>query len=234
MRCGVSLLLAGLVVGAGAGALRAAPPASSNFNVNDQGWSVVTVDTGTSGFPTATTGGATYNATGGNPGGFISILDPDSFDTFFRAPAAYQGNLLAALNGTLQFDTITDQIADYNGADVVIKGNGTVLIYDIAPLATANWSTVALTIAPGANWHLNTLGGPTATLSDFQNALANVSEFWITAEYHNGVSETTGLDNVSLNAPSVAPEPSSAALTLLGLAAGLGLCGRRRRLPAHQ
>ena len=77
---------------------------------------------------------------------------------------------------------------------------------------------MSVTLAPNANWHLNTQAGPLAALTDFQNAFANVSDFWITAEFHNGVTETSGLDNVILN--SAVPEPGSLVLLLSGLGAG--------------
>jgi hypothetical protein len=202
--------------------LSASAWAASTFDADSQGWSIVTADITQAGIPTQTTGAVTFHATGGHPDGYVSITDPDSFDTFFRAPAAFTGDQSAALGGTLSFDTITDAARDYNGADVVIKGNGKVLVYDIAPTADSNWSNVTLTIAPSANWRLNALNGPAATVADFQSALANVSELWITAEYHAGV-ETTGLDNVAL---STVPEPAAVSAAL-GFAAAIGV--RRRR-----
>jgi hypothetical protein len=156
----------------------------------------------------------------------VSITDPDNFDTFFRAPVAFLGNQSAALGGTLSFDTITDTGLDYNGADVVIKGNGKVLVYDVAPTTGANWSSVTLTVSPSANWRLNTLNGAAANVADFQSVLANVSELWITAEYHAG-TETTGLDNVALSA---VPEPKAMSSALC--CAGVAMIFRRRHVRA--
>lgn len=203
------------------GAAGAATIAASSFGAGNEGWAGVTADPSVAGFPLMTNQSVTFNATGGNPGGFISITDPDGFDTLFSAPSAFLGDLTAALNGTLQYDTITDQSVDYNGGDVVIKGNGVTLVYDIPPPASASWSTVSVMLAPNASWHVSTPGGALATLADFQSVLPNVSSFWITAEYHFGATETTGLDNVMLSTAAdvgAVPEPGSILL------AGLGLC----------
>jgi Laminin B (Domain IV) len=196
---------------------------TSGFDNDNGGWTGVTADIATSGVPVQTTPALTFHTAGGHPGGFVSMTDPDVFDMFFRAPASFLGNQSNALGGTLNFDTITDLSLDYNGADVVIKGNGTVLVYDIAPTTGNQWSTISVSLSPSANWRLNTLGGPAASVADFQNALSNVSELWITAEYHAGVAETTGLDNVTLTS---VPEPATLAPALWCI--GAALTSRRR------
>lgn len=184
----------------------------STFDTDAQGWTTLTADSATAGLPVQVTAAAVFQPTGGNPGGFISFLDPDGFDSLFRAPASFLGNQTSVLGGSLSFDTITDQAIDYNGPDVVIKGNGTVLVYDVAPpVGTGIWSHVSVSLAPSANWHLNSSGGPAANLADFQSALGAVSELWVTAEYHNGTTEITGLDNVTLTA---IPEPGAMLLTM--------------------
>src|SRR3954447_2919589 len=190
---------------------------TTSFDSDSAGWSGLTADIATAGIPMQTSSALTFHATGGNPGGFGSVTDPDAFDTFFRAPASFLGNQSAAQGGTLRFDTITDLAPDYNGPDVIIKGNATVLVYDVAPTATSQWNSVSVPLAPGAGWHLNSASGAVATATDFQNALGNVTELWITAEYHGGLGETTGLDNVALTA---VPEPAAAVIALGCIAVG--------------
>jgi hypothetical protein len=196
---------------------------TSSFDTDNGGWTGVTADIATSGIPLQTTPALAFHATGGHPGGYASMTDPDAFDMFFRAPANFLGDQSAAVGGTLQFDTITDLSRDYNGADVVIKGNGKVLVYDIAPTAGTDWSSVSVALLPSANWRLNTLNGPAAGIADFQAVLANVSELWITAEYHAGVAETTGLDNVSV---TTVPEPALG--SLVSGCIGVASLARRR------
>ncbi|MBI4906556.1 MAG: hypothetical protein HY820_23205 [Acidobacteria bacterium] len=55
-----------------------------------------------------------------------------------------------------------------------------------------------------------------------QTAFANVTDFWITSEFTNGVVETTGLDNVSLQSVDTSIlEPGLGIVAgLIGLAVG--------------
>jgi len=204
--------------------------ASSVFTANSESWTALTADSATTGLPVVQNLALTFNATGGIPGGYVSVADEDNADTFFVAPVAFSGNLSAAINGSLVYNSITDQTADYAGPLVVIKGNGVTLVYQTGtqPAGVNVWNSVSVPLGPNANWHIGTGGGSLATLSDFQTALANVSAFWITAETHNGVSETTGLDSVTLSSTdSTVPEPSTAFYLGSGLLAAAALLRRR-------
>jgi hypothetical protein len=226
MRYLLVVLTALAVIPASAGVI-----ASSSFTSNAESWTGVTANPGSS-FDIVLTPAVAYHSTGGNPGGYIALLDPDGNDTMFSAPSPFLGNLSSILNGSISYSTITDQTPDYSGALVVIKGGGLVLVYFTGsqPAVQGQWAAVTVPVAPGANWHLRSTGGSVAALSDFQTALANVTSLYITAENHNGTTETTGLDTVALNAPDIGtPEPSSMMLTAGGLALATALSSRRRR-----
>jgi hypothetical protein len=201
--------------------------ASSLFNVDAESWTGVTADPFTAGYPQALSLSVTYNAAGGNPGGHIGLLDGDGNDTFFAAPAAYRGNISAAIGGTLQFDMQYRDTLDYNGYDLVIKGGGLVLRYDgpIPPVTPTSWTTITYSLAPGAGWTVD--GAGAATLADFQTVFGSTTDFWITSEFTNGVVETALLDNVILTgADAQAPEPSTWSMLALG---GLALAARAIR-----
>lgn len=194
--------------------LGAAILASSQFDSGPQGWAALTADDAQANLPASTIVPLTFNATGGNPGGYITAADTNNLTTYFAAPAAFRGNLLAALNGTISFDMRYTGTVNFDFYDVVIKGGGLVLRFDapLPPIGPNGWTTLQYAIGPGAGW--TTSAGGAATLADFQTALANVTDFWILGEYTTGIVETADLDNVTL---SSIPEPSG--LAALGLAA---------------
>jgi hypothetical protein len=206
--------------------LNAGVIASNTFDAGVEGWSAVAADPGSAAYNLVSTSPAVFQPAGGNPGGYAETDDLDTNDTLFRAPAAYLGNLLAAIGGSLTYDLLYNGALDYNSNDLVIKGGGAVLTYNRAiPALSANtWTSLAVTLAPGAGWSNHATGNP-ATLADFETVFANVTDFWILAEFTNGVVETAGIDNVVLN--DAVPEPSTALLMAAGMA--LLAIGARRR-----
>lgn len=215
----------------------ATPLTWTTFELNGEGWGGITADSALAGFPMVLDSlSLQWHPSGGSDGGgYISLADADVFNTMFRAPGSMLGNIGAALGGTLRFDTKTDASPDYSGPVVAIQGGGVTLIYKVAQPATGEWSTVEVGLAPGANWHLETESGAMPTAADFLRVFGNASAFWISAENHGGVAETTSLDNVVLSAaaaPGVSasvaavPEPSTTILMVLGLG---GLVAYKRR-----
>ncbi len=202
--------------------------ASSNFSSNSEGWLALTADEAAAGIsPVLTNLAVTFHSNGGNPGGDISILDPDTNTTFFQAPVSYLSGLAGAYNGTFSFDIKTSTTPDYFGSLLVLKGGGLTLVYTPTsqPVGT-QWSTIDIALAPGANWHVGQPGGAQASAADFHTALHNATALWIGAETTTGLVETVSLDNVALCAPASVPEPSTWAL--VGTA-GLLLAFKRRK-----
>ena len=167
--------------------------------------------------------GPAYVAVGGNPGGYITTTDAGAGSiAYFVAPAKFLGNQSAALGGTLTFDlrqSITgSQFVDQNPF-VRIAGNGVVLSLLANVHPGSIFTSYSVTLTPSAGW---TSAGLPASLAQMQNALANVTDLRIRAEYAFLVGDVDDLDNVVLNST---PEPSTALL----LAAGCGLLLLRRR-----
>lgn len=170
-----------------------------------------------------------WQASGGNPGGYVEASDVGGGRVWvFQAPAAYRGNQLAALGGSLSFDlkvtTIAFPMANEWG-DVKIGGSGLELVIDAGPSPGLGWTPYSVTLAPGG-WRLGHAAGPLATAADFATVLANVEFLRIRGEY-SAVLDHGGLDNVVLTTAAV-PEPATVLLWLSGLAA-LGGVRRRRR-----
>lgn len=186
---------------------RAVAAITSDFTSGADGWDVISTDAYNVGTTLGVnvTAPATHVPSGGSPGGYITAFDLDHDDTMFRAPSSFLGDLSAYLDGVLSYARLNPTTAlDYNGVDVVLKGNGVVLTYN-APIPTTNgvWEAQSVTLAPGAGWLLGSYNsGIAATLSDFQTALADVTVLAIGAAFTVGVLETTGLDSFRLSTGS--------------------------------
>src|SRR5690242_410409 len=77
----------------------------STFDTGDEGWRVVSFENlTTDNFSIKATYTPTFNASGGNPGGFISTTDQDDGDLTFSAPAKFLGNVGGATG--LSYDLI--------------------------------------------------------------------------------------------------------------------------------
>lgn len=205
--------------------------ASSTFDSNAQGWVGRDLNLGVSPpYPVVSTYSLTWSATGGNPGGHVSIVDPSGFWIYFSAPAAYLGNQSAAYGGSLSFDiaATTSGLPNFNDPDVILVGpGGLTLVYDVPftppPSTTVNWSSFTVNLNE-TNWRVGTLTGPLATQAQMQTVLGSLSALYIRAEYFVGLAETGYLDNVILRAGFI-PEPASWILLLLG--SGVCLAARR-------
>ena len=214
--------LSGWLVIAGIGLLAARPAEavtiiSSTFDVNDEGW---TSDPGEA--------AVTYEATGGNPGGFLRLQDTGPTSYVAYPPAKFKGNLLAYDGGMLTyqvrdlFRSEPPSFVDSGFGRVQLNGGGSNATFDYvhfppipAPLnpSFSEWTTYFVPMTPEA-WH--------TTPENWQTVLSDVTIFHVTLNL-----EDIGLDNFQL-AP--VPEPSSLLLLgsgLLGLV-GIGLQRRKR------
>ena len=202
--------------------------ATSNFNSTTEGW-LVQGDVA---------GPVTWVPTGGDPGGYISVVDSVVGGVmYFVAPAAYLGNQSSAYGTALTFDLMQNyspdapnQFADNNG-DVLLQSSGLTLAYRL-PTNPANeaWTSYSVSLTTGS-WYVGDLNGALATETQMQSVLSGLTGLQIRAEYQTG-PDTDGLDSVALNvAQGTTPIPAALPLFGSGLAE-LGLLARRRKKKA--
>lgn len=179
-------------------------------------------DDGAQGWTTVAGGAPTWRASGGNGAGFLEVADITDEDFLLVAPAAVLGNWSAMLGGKLFFEArnINGEAPDWAPFGEVTLSNGlTSVVLDIAaanqPAVNAGWTRYAVDLTP-ALWG-----------AGLASVLGNVTSFTIKGEYHAGVSEIVGVDNIGVTA--AVPEPGTWALMLGGIAGIAALKRRQRR-----
>jgi hypothetical protein len=205
----------------------------STFDADNEGWTTFQ----NAGAP------VTFHATGGNPGGYVSVIDQSNDWGYVQAPSKFL--VPAIYGGSFSFDLRASTSDSINypiqfSVRAALVGNGMTLINELG-IPDGTWTNYSFTLNELAGWrvfsNLNqnySPGAPKPTQSEMQGVLANPSGLFIAADYTNGttlqnVTEETHLDNIRLSA---VPEPSSAVLIVIA-AAGFWLVRRQRVFLPH-
>jgi hypothetical protein len=169
----------------------------STFDANDEGW---TAETGE--------GAITYQSTGGNPGGYLSIQDIGGSSYVVYPTSKFKGNLSEFNGGLLSYDiiaiypTIQQTIIGSGFGRMQLVGGGLSATFDYAPNppipSPTQWLTYDVPMTAGA-WN--------TTQENWEKILADVTYFDIALDLKPG-EDTIGLDNFKINSP-VVPEPAS-------------------------
>jgi hypothetical protein len=210
---GRAIVAAAIAVAMALPAAAGATPISYNFDstfTTTQGWTIAQDQGGSASAPT-------WTAAGGNPAGFISGTDTvaDATGLFsFESPQVPGHNLSANYGGTMSADlaisgtaTVQRQVV-FIISDTAVPPNGVEI--GLTPPAGTGFHTLSAPITETAGWIYCPGSSPTctgpATQDQFKSVLANGLYDDIVADYHNGTTESYGLDNVMLtDAPVVAP-----------------------------
>ncbi len=174
----------------------------SNFNIDNESWTVFDNNAGTS-TP------ATYNSIGGNPSGFdFFTTSSAALNMYWTAPAKFNGNFSFSYNQNLTFDLNVSTVGTDNSIGDVKLDGGLILYYQLPTKPLANqWNSYSVQLNE-LFWHTGSPTGPIATQSQMKQVLSTLSKFQIRAKYLSGNTGpyTVGIDNVVLNIrPLVAP-----------------------------
>jgi len=205
----------------------ASPLVSSTFDSDADGWTGLTTG-GSSSWSVVSAGLAPAFSSDGVPDGSIVLADPDGQWSYFSAPSKFLGDQSAAFSGSLQFDSryVIPGTSYANEAEVVLKGAGLTLVYDITNSLPASWTHFDVALESGT-WRISdTFSGALATDAQLLAVLSNLDSLWINAEHFTPIDESIALDNVNLFAPI--PEPGIYAMLLAGLGL-LGFTASRRK-----
>lgn len=178
---------------------------TSTFDTDAEGWAV---------FGDAEGGTATpdYNATGGNPGGYLSADDDVAGGTWYwDAPDAFLGDRSGSFGRMLSFDLRqTATSSQFDNADIVLQGGGMELRFDTAENPGTDWTSYAVLLSTDAGWTVGaTEEAPTD--AEFMAVLSDLNALRIRGEFRTG-ADTGSLDNVILETnPTTASEPGTAA-----------------------
>lgn len=177
--------------------------AQSTFDSDTDGWVVVdTPDPGPDVPPTIIdTFMPAYDATGGNPGGCITLEDPQAGPvSFWRAPPKFLGDKLMAYPGVLGFDVRdTSSPSYFLYPDVLLTGGGITLAYSlIAPQEYPLDGTFRrYRIGLVAHGWRNLATDEPATDAEMATVLSSLDDLLIRAEFLSD-TDTFSLDNVIL------------------------------------
>jgi len=180
---------------------------TSSFTGNAGGWTT----------PNDADGTITFNAAGGNPGGYVSgspyVFVTGSGNLYipfdFVAPGTYLGNRSSYYGGTLRYDIQQSTTGTPNQyVEVTIIDNGGVSLYYFP--ATPNqppagsWATysVIMNNALGFWKTTNSSTGTAATEAQVLNVLTNLASLQIRGLYRDA-NVTSRLDNVTFYPPIV-------------------------------
>jgi hypothetical protein len=167
-----------------------------DFDTDAQGWTVLFDGT------------LTHEATGGQSGGYLRLTDTSTNTDFeLAAPASLAGNLSAYLGGTLQFQARNlDVLPDWpDFGRITLTGAGMTVSFDGVPADQP---------PPDPQWHTYSVRLTTDNFTtNLPTVLADLTQLSIKTEFHQGLGDDIGIDNIRISA---VPESPTWALLLAG------------------
>lgn len=165
---------------------------TSTFDTDQEGWTARDNNSG----PTPS-----YQAAGGNPGGFIQVTDGVAGSaTYFVAPSKFLGDRSSSYGRFLRFDLQVSVTPNSSTAGVQLSGGGLTLVrlLPVLPAVAPQWSSYSFRLDETETWRVGSTTGPIATAAQMQAVLTSLTALWINGEYSTASLDGGGLDNVIL------------------------------------
>ncbi len=204
----ISLFVVGSMLGTfvGAASARADDPLTADFDLSSEGWTVETRTNPTGAFTVVGTFAPDFVASGGDLGGHLREVDPDSNWSFFAAPSAWHGNRGAFLGTRLSYSIRTNLNEYPDGRLVVLFGGGLRIscATELPPVGVWTRRTILLDEGP---WRVGSSGtGAVATRAQIQTVLGSLTRVLIGLEYGSELGEEqVDLDRVVFGEPVPCP-----------------------------
>ncbi|MFG0253272.1 MAG: laminin B domain-containing protein, partial [Phycisphaerales bacterium JB038] len=167
----------------------------STFDDSADGWRIADLATGDSYIQVLGYYDPNWHATGGDPDGYISRLDPSSNTIFFEAPDKFLGDQTAAYGRNLHFSLQTDY-TDYDEEPFLLLISGDQVLLHEFTMPGTDWTRYSV-LLDETSFYDHATGLPVSS-DDFLAILGDLEALRISAEYGMGLIETTSLDRVRL------------------------------------
>lgn len=162
----------------------------STFRGDAEGWRVTDQSRRVSQIPS-------LRSSGGTEDHYLEAADYwEKGEWYWRAPAAFHGNLCAYYGGSLDFQIRHEGAGpSMDGGKLILEGRSSRLVFKLPRPPGAEWTKFEVPLEPDPGWQ----GEPSD--SEIKTTLANVTGLLIQGNYGSG-REHSGLDSVSLTEPS--------------------------------
>lgn len=176
----------------------------SDFTASAESWGTIGK------CPSESSPGATWSATGGNPGGMVYETDEATGIVYWNCSGAeWKADLTAYYGCNFSYDQKTNNIAfpvsDYD--ILLVRGDDYVLSYNTPYTPSLSWTTNVIPLSEtgwvneglfNSDATCPNMAGTAATAADMLAWLADIKRIRIRAEYAGLVYETNYLDNVQI------------------------------------
>ncbi|MBX2964148.1 MAG: VCBS repeat-containing protein [Cyclobacteriaceae bacterium] len=177
---------------------------TSTFDTDTEGWVVTDINN-------QAPQSITFNASGGNPGGFASAVITSIYGHYWTSPAKFNGNIAYRSYGQLlRYDlqiNVTPTVHSIYG-DVMIdatSGHRIVYTHPDFPAVSPGWQSFSVRLDETVDWRWGGANGPVATRQQIMTVLTDVRGIRISGQYTNTQPIISGIDNVILEQRSPLP-----------------------------